>query len=94
MDGLLMGFVGVILSALFKYVPKLEQWYSAQANKGLLMLAFVFVVAGGYFGLSCLPFDIGVQVQCTQAGAVEMVKAFIAILVGNQIAFLMSPNKG
>jgi len=92
MDEMILGLVGVILSALFKYIPALQVWFDAQKNKGLLMLAFVFVVSGGYFGLSCLPIDLGIQVTCDVAGALEMVKAFVAILIGNQIAFLMTPN--
>jgi len=92
MEEILLGLVGVVLSAAFNYVPALKAWYDAQNNKGLLMLAFVFVISGLYFGASCLPFDLGVEVACTQEGALVVVKAFVSILIGNQLAYLVSPK--
>ena len=93
MENILLGLAGTVLSAIFKYWPAAEQWYNKQANKGLLMLAFVFVLSGLYFGASCLPLDLGVTAVCSEEGALEVVKAFVVILVGNQLAYLTLPNK-
>ena len=90
MENILLGLAGAVLSAVFKYWPAAELWYKQQDNKGLLMLAFVFVLSGLYFAASCL--DL-VAIECSQAGALEVVKAFVTILIGNQLAFLVTPNK-
>ena len=93
MEEILLGLAGAVLSAVFKYWPAAKEWFGKQNNKGLLMLAFVFVLSGLYFSASCLPLDLGVSVQCSQEGALEVVKAFVSILIGNQLAFLVAPNK-
>ena len=92
MAEILLGFAGVLVQVLFRYVPKVSDWYLAQENKGPLMLGFVAIAALLYFGAACLPYDLGIQVACSADGAVELVKAFVAILVGNQLTYLVGPK--
>jgi hypothetical protein len=90
MSEILLAVVGAILSLVFTYVPALKEWLDAHPQKGLLMLAFVAIIAVAYFGLSCTPLaaQLGISVTCDQAGAIELVKAWFAIAAGNQLAFL------
>jgi len=81
-----------LVQVLFRYVPKVSDWYQAQDNKGPLMLGFVAVAALIYFGAGCLPYDLGVQISCSSDGALELVKAFVAILLGNQLTYLVGPK--
>lgn len=91
-------FAGAVLSLAFSYVPRLRDWWAAQAPevKRLLMAGLLFVVAAAVFGLACagwlaalLP---GVTVSCTQAGLLELVKIYILALVANQGAYSLSPQ--
>lgn len=90
----LSSIAGVVLSLLFSYVPKLNTWYAAldEAAKRLIMLVSLLVVAGVSFGLACLPATAGQvpQITCDSAGAWGLVKAFIAALVANQSAYMIT----
>lgn len=90
MESVILGLVGVVLSLVFKYVPAAQDWFDRQSNKGLFMLGLVALVSVGYFALSCLPFgaDFGVTIACDQSSAVDLIKAFFVIAIGNQLAFL------
>lgn len=87
-----VGICGVVLAAVFRYIPALERWYNSVGGdyKGLLMLAFNFIVAVGIFGLSCA--GLVAYVSCTQAGVMELVKVLGIMILGNQTAFLMLPK--
>lgn len=85
---ILSGAAGVLLSLLFAYVPGLRDWYNIRqsAEKALLMLSLLVIVAGGSYALSCVgPFD---YFQCTQAGGWQVVQVLIAALVANQATFV------
>lgn len=94
LEMIVLGLVGGIMSLAFKYVPKWKTWFDALPHQGIAMLGFVVIVATGYFLLSCTPYAalLKISVACTQASAVEMVQAVIAIAVGNQLTYLMSPT--
>lgn len=87
-----VGICGVVLAAVFRYIPALERWYNGVGMdyKGLLMLAFNFLVAVGIFGLSCA--GVLSYVACTQAGAMELVKILGTMILANQVAFLTLPK--
>jgi len=89
----LCAIAGAVLSLLFSYVPRLSEWYDALAPtmKRLLMAALLIVVAAAIFGLSC--WGVLARVECTQAGALGLVKVLIAALVANQATYLISPKK-
>ncbi len=89
---LLASVVGVLLSLLFSYVPGFRQWFE-QFNpdqKRLAMLVMLLAVALSVFGLSCS--GLYSWVTCDQAGALGLVSAFVAALIANQAAFLVSPK--
>lgn len=89
---LLASVGGVVLSLAFSYIPGLDTWYAALDGKAkrLVMLGVLFATALAVFGLSCA--KLWVSVTCDQAGAIELVKAFIMAMVANQATFLMSPR--
>lgn len=91
---ILLGVAGVILSAVFKYVPEAKAWYLKQSHQGLLMLGLVFLVALAYFGLGCssLAVQLHISLSCDVVGALELAKAFVAIAIGNQLAYLYLPD--
>jgi hypothetical protein len=87
---------GVILSLLFSYMPGLKDWFASLDGtyKRLVMIGLMLVVALAAFGLSCggLGAQFGVSISCTQEGAIGLLLAFVAALVGNQAMFLVSPK--
>ncbi len=84
---------GVILSLLFSYVPGLSDKFAAldATVKRLVMAGLLLAVAVGALALSCA--QVVVTVECSQAGLIGLVNTFIAALVANQAAFLISPQK-
>lgn len=92
MESVILGIVGAILSLVFSYIPAARVWLERQPNKGLFMLAMVFSVSFVYFGLACSPFaaDLGIRLECSRAGVIELCKAIFVIASGNQLAFLYS----
>ena len=90
----ILAIAGVILSLIFSYVPAAKAWYLKQANNGLIMLGFVFLVSLIYFGLGCTSFgaQLGITVSCTQSGAVDMLWGFVGCLTGNQLTYLVTAD--
>ncbi len=68
---------GAALSLLFAFVPGFKGKYEAlsKERKQLVMLALLFLVVAGKFGLSCIGKDA--TFACTQDGAYEALVAFI-----------------
>jgi hypothetical protein len=85
---------GVVLSLLFSYLPGLSDWFYRQTDtiKRLVMLALLAAVTGGAFGLGCAGILKGVD--CSQAGAVAIVWAFIQAMIANQATNAISPRTG
>lgn len=84
---------GVILSLLFSYVPGLSDKFAGleATTKRLVMAGLLLLVAIGALALSCA--NLVVTVECSQAGLIGLVNTFIAALVANQAAYLISPQK-
>lgn len=93
---LLSGVAGVILSLLFSYVPGLNTKFAAQSEeqKKLWMLGLLVLVAAATFGLSCTKYGamIGIPFQCTDAGAVEIIKILAAAVIANQATYSITPQ--
>ena len=93
---LLAGYVGVFLSLVFSYVPGVESWFEllAGTTKRLIMLGLLVLASVVIFGISCAGFggDFGVAIECSKAGAIGLLKVLFAAVVGNQVAFLISPK--
>lgn len=93
---LLAGYVGVILSLVFSYVPGVEAWYKALegTTKRLIMLGLLVLVTAAIFGVSCagLGGDFGISVECSKAGVMGLLQVLFAAIIGNQAVFLISPK--
>lgn len=83
---------GVVLSLVFSYVPGVRDQFAALETtvKRLIMAGLLLLVAVGALALSCA--NVVPAVECSQAGAVTLIETFIAALVANQAAFLISPQ--
>lgn len=83
---------GVVLSLVLSYVPGLSDLYGSldATEKRLVMAVLLVSVAVGALGLSCS--DIIAAVECSKIGLVSLVDAFLAALVANQAAYLISPK--
>ena len=84
---LLSSIVAIVLSLLFTYVPGLNTWYAGLTStyKSLGMAVLLLLTAGAVFGLSCA--NVLAYVTCDQAGAIGMIKIFIAALITNQATY-------
>jgi hypothetical protein len=88
----LSAVAGVVLSLAFSYVPGLAPWFDGleATMKRLVMAGSLAVVSIIVVALSC--WNVTPLVVCNQAGVVELVSAFLAALVANQAAYLISPK--
>jgi hypothetical protein len=90
----ILGIVGVFLSLLFSYFPRLNTWYAGLTTEGrsgvmigLLALSSVVIVLLGCTGLVLV-----VSLVCTQAGIVNagfnLVLGFVSAMTANQGTYL------
>jgi exosortase/archaeosortase len=87
-----------ILSILFSYVPGLAGWYNGLANathKRLIMLGLLLITTAASFALACsgLGESLKISATCDQAGAVELITAFVLAIAANQSTYLITPKK-
>ena len=89
---------GILLSVLCSYAPWVKtKWNAFDGDtKRVVMLVGLFVITLVIFGASCTTFKdsfpILGAVSCTQNGAIDLFKLFVAAVVANQSAFLLSPT--
>jgi hypothetical protein len=87
----------IVLSLIMSYVPGLSTKYQQLSGeyKRLAMVGLLLIVAVGTVVLACagLGIDFGLDVTCDRIGIVAVLKAFIAALVANQAAYMVSPQK-
>lgn len=88
---------GIVLSALFTWVPKLREWYDALDNnyQKLIMFLALAVAVGIVYGASCASFTIpGVVINtaCNQEGLKGLLELLVAAVVANQTTFLLLPK--
>ena len=88
----LSAVAGVVLSLAFSYVPGVREWFDAldATRKRLIMALSLVIGSAGVVALSC--WVISPLVACNQGGVVALVSAFIAALVANQSAYLITPK--
>lgn len=96
-ENVLIGATAVLISIAFNWLPKLKEWYTAQAdnNQRLIMLGALAVSALLVFGARCFDFQIpGVAWAgtCSAAGAKALGQLFINAVAVNQVAFLILPK--
>jgi len=86
-------YAGILLSIAFSYIPRLAPKFDAldPTYKRLIMLACIFLVSLGLYGLSCAKV-IDVGITCDLPGAWEVLKIFVLATIANQSAYLISPK--
>lgn len=87
---------GALLSILFSYIPGLNVKFAGLPSeyKRLIMLGLLVLVAGVVYGLACsgLGANIGLSIQCTKEGALQLVSALILAAIANQTTYSLSPQ--
>lgn len=86
------GLAGAIISLLTMYVKGFNTWFAGldPKVKPLVMLGFNALATGILVGLSCAKLtDV---IVCDEAGLVEVAWVFLYMVLGNQAAFLLSPQ--
>lgn len=91
---LLIMIAGVLLSAGFTYIPKLNVWFAEKSNevKQLTMLVLLFAITAIVFALGC--FNL-IQIEsfvCDRNTAVYFVYTFILAAISNQSADRILPK--
>jgi hypothetical protein len=93
---LLASIAAVLLSLFASYFPGFAPWFDALAPnaKRLLMLALLVLTTLACYVLACADLAASFQIPatCDPAGATDLVKAFLAALVANQAAYLITPQ--
>jgi hypothetical protein len=97
MDSQQLAAVGGILLALgFSYIPGLNEWYAGLSGvtKRLIMLALMFAVGAGAYGLACanIAMPFGITLTCDQAGLISIFQAFVAAAIANQTTYMITPD--
>jgi hypothetical protein len=85
----------IVLSLVFSYIPRVKNSFDKLEGvyKRLVMLVLLALVTGISFGLSCWSIFAGiVAIQCSQAGAIGLLSAFVQAVIANQATFLISPQ--
>jgi len=85
---IISSFVGAALSILLRTVPFLKRWWESQRGKVLILLTLHL---GGYLGLWYLGckagIGVGVTLDCSRAGMMQMGWDGIMGFAGNQAAY-------
>lgn len=89
---LLAALAGILLSLIASYVPGFSPWFKKldSTQKRAFMAAALLGISLAAFGLSCA--QVIDAVECSRDGALVIVHAFVAALVANQSAFMLSPT--
>jgi len=90
---LLSSISGILLSLSFSYIPGLKRWFDTldREYKQLVMGILLFLVSAAVFGLSCA--NILDYVTCDREGILGLVRVFIAALIANQSAYLITKRE-
>lgn len=90
MDSIALGtLAGSVTSLFFSYFPGLKGWFDTLESdkKSLVNLVVLAVVSIGAYVSNCYGiYKLGLA--CDQQGLVELVKLFIATVVGSQSTWL------
>ncbi len=88
----LASLAGIALSLIFSYTPGLSVKFAALEGvyKRLIMVGMLALTAGAVYGLSCAGWLDAVS--CDEAGIRGLVMAFVAAVVANQAAYMITPE--
>lgn len=91
----LSSIAGAALSLAFSYLPGASDWFGQLdgTRKRLVMLGLLLLTSLAVFALSCSAWasDLGLEIACSQSGAIGLARSFLLALVANQAAFSISP---
>lgn len=89
--------LGVVLSLVFTYAPKLQLWYSSLAanHKAGIQLLGIILISLAYFGLGCTTWAarIGIMVPCNADGIWVLLVVLAKTLMANQAAYLLTAGQ-
>lgn len=90
---LILASLGGFISGAFSYFPSLATWYYSikQDFRGLIMVGLSALVAVIFWAVSC-PFNLIPLVVCDQSGILVLIKAWVIVLAGNQLIYMVSPD--
>lgn len=91
---LLAGIVGLALSLVFAYIPKLNTWYAAKSEdtKKSIMGVLLIVFGVAIYALACVP-SLGFPfVACPTGGIWSLLTIILSALVANQGTYLIAPK--
>jgi len=81
------------LALIFKFAPKVSNWYYGEKLsgwRGLVMVGIVTLVTVAIYPISCYsPWQI---VECVSSSWWQLAVAWFVALTSNQIAYLISPE--
>jgi hypothetical protein len=90
----LMVVLGGLTSVLFSYLPGLSEWFDTLGvkQKRLVMAGVLLVISVASVALACAGYaaDLGIPVVCSQSGVIEVLKAFVMAVIGNQSAYTLT----
>lgn len=95
-SNLLASLAALLLSLVISYVPGVNTKYAGLSGekKRAIMFLSLLLIAIGTVAVSCAGFaaELNISVTCDKVGIIGVFEAFIAALVVNQSAFLISPS--
>lgn len=87
---LLSLIAGAILSLAFAYIPGLKTLFNKQqgTTKRLVLAIALALAAAGAYGANCWQPDTFITgIECSQAGAVDLLGLYILSLMANQSTY-------
>ena len=89
---LILGVAGVILQLVYKFVPFIKNWLEGFEFKGLVILGVdaVVAVALGLLACSAWAGQLGISLVCDASLPFLLLKAFVAIMLAQQGAYLVT----
>lgn len=96
-EAVLSAAVGVVVSLLFSYFPKLNTWFAQKAEnyKKLFMLAVLVVISAGVVVLSCVPIGgapLFSWIGCGRSDLQTFAVTVLMMIVGNQSMYSLTPS--
>lgn len=90
MSELLSMLAGVLLSLAASYLPGFKDWFAELdgIRKRLLLAALGLAAVTGVLGAGCAGLY---DYPCSQSGAVELLRAYVLLLIANQAAYVATP---
>ena len=93
---MLSSIFAVALSLILNYIPGLNEAYAKLTSvwKSLIVLIGLLVITGISIGIACAGWagDFGLTNTCDKSGIIEAIRVFIAAVLANVGAYVVSPQ--